>query len=73
MSTSRGVDRGSVAMYRLRVDHPSSDEFFNQLKLARAIIRLWAKVVGHNHLGGVSQVVGTSISVGSKIFSIAVS
>lgn len=34
------------------------------------MIKLWARVVGHNHLGGVNQAVGTSIRVGMRIFSI---
>lgn len=71
MRTSSGVERGSVAMYKLSSDHPVSDMFFSQDKLISAIIRLWAKVVGHSHLAGTSQVVGTSISVGIRIFSIA--
>lgn len=33
-------------------------------------MKLWAKVVGHSHLAGVNQVVGTSMRVGIKIFSI---
>lgn len=36
----------------------------------RAIIRLCRSVVGHNHLAGTIQIVGTSIRVGIKIFSI---
>lgn len=40
MSTSRGVERGSVAMYRLSEDQPVSDRFFNQVRLTSAISRL---------------------------------
>lgn len=68
--TRSGVDRGSVAMYWLREVQPVSDRFSNQVRLASAIIRLWAKAVGHNHFEGTIQVVGTSISVGIRIFSI---
>lgn len=72
VSTRRGVERGSVAMYRLREVQPVSDRLFSQLRLARAISRLCIRVVGQSHLAGVSQVVGMSISVGMRIFSIAV-
>lgn len=40
------------------------------MRLARAIIRLWSKAVGHSHLVGDNQMVGMSIRVGIKIFSI---
>lgn len=70
MSTSRGVERGSVAMYRLSEDQPVSDRFFNQVRLTSAITRLCISVVGHSHLAGVNQVVGTSIRVGIRIFNI---
>ena len=30
----------------------------------------WAREEGHTHLGGVSQIVGKSMSVGRRIFSI---
>lgn len=33
-------------------------------------MRLWARVVGHSHFAGTSQVVGTSMRVGRRIFSI---
>lgn len=33
-------------------------------------MKLWAMEVGHSHLGGVNQIVGTSIIVGIRIFSI---
>lgn len=36
----------------------------------RATSRLWSKVVGHSHLEGVSHVVGMSMRVGIRIFSI---
>lgn len=73
MSTRRGVDSGSRAMYGLRAYQPVSDVFFSQVRLARAMIRLWARAVGQSHFAGVSQVVGTSIIVGKRIFSIVVS
>lgn len=34
------------------------------------MMKLWARVVGHSHLAGVNQAVGTSIRVGMRIFSI---
>ena len=68
--TRRGVDRGSVAIKGLMVDQPVSMVFFNQERLNSAIIILWARVVGQSHLEGVNQVVGTSIRVGMRIFSI---
>lgn len=59
-----------MAIYGLRLDHPVSERFFNHERLATAMTRLCRSVVGHNHLAGASHVVGTSISVGIKIFSI---
>lgn len=47
-----------------------SNKFFNQVKLARAITRLCKSEVGHSHLAGDNQAVGTSIRVGIRIFSI---
>lgn len=70
MRTRRGVERGSVARYELRQDHPVSERFFSQEKLASAMIRLCARVTGHRRLAGASQIVGTSIRVGIRIFSI---
>lgn len=64
------MERGSVAMYGLRLAHPVSARFFSHERLATAMTRLCRSVVGHNHLAGVSHVVGTSMSVGIKIFSI---
>lgn len=49
-----------------------SERFLSQDRLAKAIIKLWARVVGHSHLAGDSQAVGTSMRVGIKIFSIGV-
>lgn len=68
--TRRGVERGSVAMKGVRQDQPVSDVFFSQVRLANAMIRLWERVIGHNHLAGASQAVGRSIRVGISIFSI---
>lgn len=73
VSTRRGVERGSVAMYRLSSDQPVSDMFWSQDRLISAIIRLCVRAVGHSHLAGASQVVGTSMSVGIRIFSTVVS
>lgn len=42
----------------------------SQVVLYMAIRRLWARVAGHSHFAGVSQVVGMSIIVGIIIFSI---
>ena len=70
MRTKRGVDRGSVAINGLTVDQPVSMVFFSQERLKSAIIILWARVVGQSHLEGVSQAVGTSMRVGTRIFSI---
>lgn len=70
--TRRGVDKASVAMYRLRDVQPVSDRFSSQVKLAKAMTRLWARVVDHSHFAGVSQIVGMSIRVGMRIFSIVV-
>lgn len=44
----------------------------SQRRLANAMIRLWARVEGQSHFDGTSQVVGTSISVGRRIFSIVI-
>lgn len=54
----------------MREVQPVSDRFFSQERLAKAISRLCIRVVGQSHLAGVSQVVGMSISVGMRIFSI---
>lgn len=71
VKTSRGVERGSRAIKWFIVDQPVSDVLFSQVKLMNAMIRLWARAVGQRVLEGASQVVGTSIIVGIKIFSIA--
>lgn len=68
--TRRGVDRGSVAMYELRVCQPVSEAFISQERLKVAMIKLWVRAVGQSHLAGESQAVGTSIRVGMRIFSI---
>lgn len=73
MRTSRGVDRGSVAMWRLRDDQPVSAGLISQLRLIRAIIRLYARVVDQSCLRGIVQVVATRRIVGIRIFSIVVS
>lgn len=66
----RGVDRGSVAIRGFIKDHPVSEVWVSQWKLARAIIRLCARGAGHTHLGGASQIKGNIISVGRRIFNI---
>lgn len=68
--TSRGVERPSTAMVGFKKDHPVSVEFFSQVMLKIAIVRLWTRTVGQSHFEGVYQAVGTSIIVGSRIFSI---
>jgi len=70
--TSRGVDRGSVAMRGFIRDQPVSDVCMSQCKLASAIMRLWPKEDVQTHLKGVSQIVGKSMRVGIRIFSIGV-
>lgn len=70
--TSRGVERVSVAIYRLRVVQPVSERFFSQVRLNNAIVRLCIRAVGQSHLGGTSQIVGINIRVGMRIFSIVV-
>lgn len=71
MSTSRGVDRGSLAIHEFRAVHPASEVFLNQVKLATAINKLCARVEGHNHFAGTNQVAKISIRVGIRIFNIA--
>lgn len=70
VNTNRGVERGSVAKCMLEADHPVSDVHLNQVRLMRAINRLCAVVVDHNHLGDDNQIVGNSITVGISTFSI---
>lgn len=72
MRTNKGIDRGSIPIYRLDIIQPVSDDHLIQVKLIKAIIRLWSVVVVQSHLDGVSQIVGKSIIVGIKIFSIVV-
>lgn len=45
---------------------------FNQVKLIKEMIRLYERVVDQRCLAGVIQIVGTSIIVGRRIFSIVV-
>lgn len=70
VSTRRGVDRGSVAMQKLRVDQPVSAGWVSQERLINAISRLCTRAEGHTHFAGAIQVVGISIRVGTKTFSI---
>lgn len=46
--TSRGVDRGSRAIIVFKLDHPVSPALFSQVRLKTAIIKLWARAVGHS-------------------------
>lgn len=72
VSTRRGVERESVAMYGLRQCQPVSEKFLSSVRLIKATIRLWRRVVDHSSLIGVSQMVGINIRVGIRIFSIVV-
>lgn len=49
---------------------PVSAVQLSQVRLNRAMIRLCVTVAVHSHFLGVSQVVGKSIRVGIRIFSI---
>ena len=56
----------------MEVAQPVSEFHLSQFRLIRAIKRLWAVVAVHNHLGEISQIVGNSMIVGSRTFSIVV-
>lgn len=73
VSTSRGVDRGSVPKYELEEAQPVSKGHLIQVRLVRAIVRLWKVIMVQSHFGGDSQIVGNSMIVGIRIFSIVVS
>lgn len=60
-----------MAKYELDVAQPLSDVHLSQVRLIRAIERLWLVVAVHNHLEGTSQIVGNSMIVGTNTFSIA--
>lgn len=64
------MDRGSVAMKGFIKDQPVSEVRISQCRLTSAIMSPWVRDEGHSHLGGVSQIVGNSISVGRSTFSI---
>jgi len=66
----RGVDKGSVAISGFIRDQPVSEAWNSQWRLIKAIMSPWVRDEGHSHFGGVSQIVGNSISVGRRIFSI---
>ena len=68
--TSRGLDRASVAVSRLRWVHPVSHDFFIQIKLMVAINRLCTVGIFQVHFVGVNQVVGIKSRVGIRIFNI---
>lgn len=68
--TSRGVDSGSVAKNRPRDVQPDSEGKLSHVRLVNAMQKLWASAVGHNHFGRASQIVGRSMKVGRRIFSI---
>lgn len=70
VNTRRGVERGSVPMYQLEVAQLVSESHLSHVRLRRAMKRACAVVVVHSHLGEVIQIVGKSIIVGIKIFSI---
>lgn len=57
-------------MYGFENVHPASADHLTQLRLMRAMIRLWRVVVVHSHLGEDNQIVGSSMVVGIRIFSI---
>lgn len=71
VNTNKGVDKGSVARNWLDVAQPVSDVHLSHVRLTRAINRLCAVVVDHNHLGEVNQIVGNNIIVGTNTFNIA--
>lgn len=54
------------------MDHPVSEGHLIQVRLIMAIIRLWIVVVVQSHLGEENQIVGNSIIVGIRTFSIVV-
>lgn len=56
----------------LDVVHPVSDVHLSHVRLTRAMVRLWAVVAVHNHLEGVSQIVGNNMIVGTNTFSIVI-
>lgn len=72
VSTSRGVDKGSVPRYELEEVQPVSKGHLIQVRLIRAMARLWKVVMVQSHFGEESQIVGNSIIVGIRIFSIVV-
>lgn len=72
VNTKRGDDKGSNPIIGFKVVHPDSVLLFSHERLNKAIKKLWARVVGQSHFGGVSQAVGMSIIEGIRIFSIVV-
>lgn len=69
-NTRRGVERGSVAMCVFKLVQDVSEGLFSQVRLNKAMQKLWPRVVGQSHFGPDSQIVGRSIRVGSRTFSI---
>lgn len=65
-----GVEKGSVAMKEFRQVHPTSSELLINERLITAIKRLEVSVISHSVLIGANQIVGKSVMVGIKIFSI---
>lgn len=53
-----------------REDQPVSEGHLSQERLSRATIRLCAVVDVHSHFDGENQIVGKSMIVGRRIFSI---
>lgn len=72
MRISRGEDSGSTAKNWLEKSQPISVFHLNQNRLIVAMRRLWIEVVVHNHFLWESQVVGSSMIVGIRIFNIGV-
>ena len=59
-----------MAMSGFIRDQPVSEVCISQCRLTSEMTSPWARDDGHSHLGGVSQIVGKSMSVGRSTFSI---
>lgn len=70
VSTRSGVDSGSVPIYVLEKVQPVSVAQLIQCRLSRAISKLCRVVIVQSHFGVESQIVGNSMIVGIRIFSI---
>lgn len=71
-NTNRGVERGSVAAYRFEQVQPTSVSHLSQVRLIAAIASPCVVAVVHSHFLFTSQVVGISMMVGIRTFSIVV-